>query len=144
MDCRPPGSSVHGICQARILEWVAISFSRGSSQPRDWTQLSCIIGDSLPSEPPGTIIHYHKLNDTPTGALTVPRLIINGQKVGGGPIPGNLHSFSKVVGTILPLISLWNFPTHKTHHPISQSLWPSEMAHTLPVECVSPGAIFAL
>ena len=37
MDCSPPGSSVHGISQARILEWVAISLSRGSSQPRDWT-----------------------------------------------------------------------------------------------------------
>ena len=37
MDCSPPGSSVHRILQARILEWVAISFSRGSSWPRDWT-----------------------------------------------------------------------------------------------------------
>ena len=37
VDCSPPGSSVHGILQARILEWVAISFSRGSSQPRDRT-----------------------------------------------------------------------------------------------------------
>ena len=35
MDCSPPGFSVYGISQARILEWVAISFSRGSSQPRD-------------------------------------------------------------------------------------------------------------
>ena len=35
--CNPPGSSAHGIFQARILEWVAISFSRGSSRPRDWT-----------------------------------------------------------------------------------------------------------
>ena len=35
MDCNPPGASVYGIFQARILEWVAISFSRGSSQPRD-------------------------------------------------------------------------------------------------------------
>ena len=42
MDCSPPDSSVHGISQARILEWVAIPFSRGSSQPRDWTQVSCI------------------------------------------------------------------------------------------------------
>ena len=41
-DCNPPGSSVHGILQARILEWAAISFSRESSQPRDWTSLSCI------------------------------------------------------------------------------------------------------
>ena len=37
MDCSPPGSSVHRISQARILEWVAISFCRRSSQPRDWT-----------------------------------------------------------------------------------------------------------
>jgi len=44
MDCSPPGSSVHGILQARILEWVAIPFSRGSSWSRDWTQVSCIIG----------------------------------------------------------------------------------------------------
>ena len=42
MDCSPPGSSVHGLSQARILGWVAISFSRGSSQPRDWTCISCI------------------------------------------------------------------------------------------------------
>ena len=35
MDCSPPGSSVHGILQTRILEWIAIPFSRGSSQPRD-------------------------------------------------------------------------------------------------------------
>ena len=42
MDCSLPGSSVHGIFQARILEWVAISFSRGSSWPRDQTRVSCI------------------------------------------------------------------------------------------------------
>ena len=44
MDCSPPGSFVHGILQARILEWVAISFSRGSSWPRDRTQVSCTAG----------------------------------------------------------------------------------------------------
>ena len=44
MDCSPPGSSVCGILQARILEWIAIPFSRGSSQPRDRTLVSCIIG----------------------------------------------------------------------------------------------------
>ena len=47
VDCRPPGSSVHGILQAGILEWVAISFSRGSSWPRDWTQVSRIAGRRL-------------------------------------------------------------------------------------------------
>ena len=44
MDCSTPGSSVHGILQARILEWVAMPFSKRSSQPRDWTQVSCIVG----------------------------------------------------------------------------------------------------
>ena len=44
MDCSLPHSSVHGIFQARVLEWVAISFSRGSSWPRDRTQVSCIVG----------------------------------------------------------------------------------------------------
>ena len=43
-DCSLPGSSIHGIFQARTLEWVAISFSRRSSQPRDWTQFSRIVG----------------------------------------------------------------------------------------------------
>ena len=42
LDCSPQGSSVHGILQARILEWVAISFSRGSSRPRDQTHVSCV------------------------------------------------------------------------------------------------------
>ena len=44
MDASPLGSSVYGILQARILEWVAISFSRGSSQPMDQTWVSCIAG----------------------------------------------------------------------------------------------------
>ena len=44
MDCSPPGSSVYGIFQARVLEWVAISFSRGSSQPRDRTRVSRTAG----------------------------------------------------------------------------------------------------
>ena len=44
MDCSLPGSFIHGIFQARVLEWVAISFSRGSSQPRDQTRVSRIAG----------------------------------------------------------------------------------------------------
>ena len=42
MGCSPPGSSAHGVLQARILEWAAMSFSRGSSRPRDWNCVSCI------------------------------------------------------------------------------------------------------
>ena len=44
MDCSLPGSSIHGIFQARVLDWVAISFSRRSFQPRDQTQVSHIVG----------------------------------------------------------------------------------------------------
>ena len=71
IDCSLPGSPIHVILQARILEWVAISFSRGSSQPRDWTLVSCIagrfftswapreaLGDQGESEPnPSTSVH---------------------------------------------------------------------------------------
>ena len=54
MDCSPPGPSVHGILQARILEWIAISYSRGSSRPRNQTWISCIscnAGGLFPTEP---------------------------------------------------------------------------------------------
>ena len=65
MDRSIPGFSVLGILQARILKWVAVPFSRGSSQPRDQTQVSCIEGDSLPSEPPG------KPKNTRVGSLSL-------------------------------------------------------------------------
>ena len=58
MDCSSPGSSVHGISQARILEWVAISFSRGPSQPKDGPGSPALQADSLPCEPPGKT-HMH-------------------------------------------------------------------------------------
>ena len=53
VGCSPPGSSVHGILQARVLEWIVISFSRGSSQPRERTRVSCVADRFLPSEPQG-------------------------------------------------------------------------------------------
>ena len=56
MDCSPPGSSVHGIFQARILEWVAMPSSRGPSQPRDRTHVSCVFciaGRFFTTESPG-------------------------------------------------------------------------------------------
>ena len=54
-DCSLPGSSVCGIFQARILETVAISLSRGSSQPRDWTHISCTGSRFFTTEPPETL-----------------------------------------------------------------------------------------
>ena len=58
MDCSRPGSSVHGISQTRILEWVAVSSSRGSSQPRDQTWVFCLLhwqAGSLSLVPPGKL-----------------------------------------------------------------------------------------
>ena len=57
MDYSLPGSSLHGISQARILEWVGISFSRGCSWPRDWTSVSCIAGGFFTAEPSGKPPH---------------------------------------------------------------------------------------
>ena len=53
MDYSSPDSSVHGISQVRILEWIAVSSSSGSSQPRDRTQVSCIAGVFFTTEPSG-------------------------------------------------------------------------------------------
>ena len=62
MDCSLPCSSIHGIFHAKVLEWVAISFSRGSSPPRDRTRVSCTVGRWL-SEPPGkSIMVYIQVN----------------------------------------------------------------------------------
>ena len=61
------GSSVHGILQARILEWFAIPSSRGSSWPRDWTRVSCLLhwqGSSLPLVPPGKPLPKFSKNPT--------------------------------------------------------------------------------
>ena len=55
MDCTPPGSSNHRILQARILEWIAVSSSRGSSWPRDWTCVSCIARGFCTAKPSGKL-----------------------------------------------------------------------------------------
>ena len=57
MDCSPPGSSVRGILQARILEQIAIPFSRGSSQPRDQIQVFWVAGRFLPFELKGSPLY---------------------------------------------------------------------------------------
>ena len=62
MDYSLPGSSVHGIFQARILEWVPIPFSRGSYRPRDRTQFSCIAGRFFTDESPGKTTSVYSTN----------------------------------------------------------------------------------
>ena len=76
MDHSPPGSSVHGILQARILEWVAVPFSRGSSRPRDQTWVSRIT--FLPSKPPG------KPMNTGVGNLSLVQEIFRTQELNWG------------------------------------------------------------
>ena len=83
MACNLPNSSVHGILQARILEWVAMPSSRGSSPPRNWTWISCIFcitGRFFTAEPPGK--PHHSLHILPNQALefilTSPSLSVQG------------------------------------------------------------------
>jgi len=75
MDCSPPGPSVHEIFQARILEWVAISFSRGSSQLRDRTWVSCTAGrfltDWATREAPTCLGNHLILHFKPCGLVEV-------------------------------------------------------------------------
>ena len=70
MNCSLPGSSVHGIFQLRVLEWVAISFSRGNSWPRDQTQVSLIVGRCFTvwatrEAPPSILFHCNDLFQIP-------------------------------------------------------------------------------
>ena len=65
LDYIPPDSSAHGISQARILEWVAISFSRGSYWTRDWTHISCIAGRFLTTELPNNHIQIQPCSSVP-------------------------------------------------------------------------------
>ena len=69
MDCSPPGSSVHGISQTRIVQWVAISSSRGSSRPRDWICIPCTAGEFFTTEPPG------KPSDITSGCIFLSSLL---------------------------------------------------------------------
>ena len=69
MDCSPPGNSVHGILQARILEWVAMPFFRGSSWPRDWTHISMspVLADMLfttSTTLEAQILTYYNINES--------------------------------------------------------------------------------
>ena len=76
--CDPMDYAVHGILQARILEWVAVPFSRGSSQPRDRTLVSHIAADSLPSEP------SEKPKNTGVGSLSLLQQIFPTQESNWG------------------------------------------------------------
>ena len=69
-DCSLPGSSIHGIFQARVLEWVAISFSRGSSRPRDRTQISHVVGRHFTVWATREVLYSFSLSLSPLPSLS--------------------------------------------------------------------------
>ena len=85
VDCSPPGSFVQGISHARILEWVAVSSSRGLSQSRDWTRVSCIAGGFFTTEPLG--------KHTPSSRMIQIRVIPWGAHVQSHTESGQLPSY---------------------------------------------------
>ena len=97
MDCDPPGSSIHGILQARILEWVAIPFSRRSFQFRDQTQVSRITGRFF------TIWATREAKQKPC-LLSNKNIRAVKVKVAQSCLPLQPHG----------LHSLWNFPSQNT------------------------------
>ena len=110
MDCSPPGTSAHGILQARILEWVAMPSSRGFSQPGIEPKSLALWEDSLPSEPP------RKPKNTGVGSLSNPGFQLGSPALqadslpaepSGSPISG-LHSLILIclIGWLLTAITL--------------------------------------
>ena len=82
------------------------------------------------------------LNNTLTGAMIASRLTKKGQEAGSSPIPGNPHPFPKVVGIILPLINLWNYPAHKNYPPcILRTLTFWDSPHSVCGVCSSPSPL---
>ena len=101
MGYSPPGSSIHEILQARILEWVTMPSSRGSSQPRDQTQVSCIAGRFFTTGLPGKTSHFHAMCLVMSESLQPPEL----------------------------LLSSWDFSGKNTrvgHHSLLQGIFPTQ------------------
>ena len=96
MDYRPPGSSVHGILQARILEWVVVPFSRGSSNPGIEPRSSALQVDSLSAELPGKPKGQAGWHQIP-------------HPQGMNPLPGSFYSFTRKVTSLLGKPDRWIF-----------------------------------
>ena len=108
MDC-PPGSSVHGILQARIPEWVAIFFSRGSSQPRDQTHVS--------STGRRILYHYAIWERTGVGARNLSKVT---DILTGSPPPGSIWD-TPLLRPLSTLVSLPDPPPHRSTLPKGES-----------------------
>ena len=96
--CNPVDYTVHGILQSRILEWVAIPFSRGSSQPRDWVQVSCISGRFFTSWATREAQEYWSGEPIPSPAdLPNPGIEPGSPALQVDSLPAELHGKSKLL-----------------------------------------------
>ena len=134
MDCSPPGSTVYEIFQARILEWVAISFSRGSSQPRVRTRVSYTAANSLLTELQGKPNFIHRLI-IKSISFDVPNVIVSLL---------SQFPFSILEGILTSIIVKQKYKEHKIvsvqFSSVTQScptLQPHKSQHTRP-PCPSP------
>ena len=124
MDCSLPCSSIRGIFQARILEWVAISFSRGSSQPRDQTQVSCTAGRFF-------TVWASYLNDLPhRNVMITKRDHFRESALYAVKVKVKVKSLSRVL-LFEParLLSPWDFPGKSTRvgcHFLLQGIFPTQ------------------
>ena len=107
MDCSLPGSSVHGIFEPIVLEWIAISFSSGSSQPRDQTWVSCVVGRRF------TVLATREVLPVSLVPKIMPSTCVIEQRIDcqpGRQLPENTHvgrmgiSGFGTLSTILPLL----------------------------------------
>ena len=99
-DSGAPGFSAHGILQARILEWVAFSFSRGSSWPRDWTQVSCFAGRE--------ILYLSATTEVPTCHWSCPNFGFWVRAVLSTCGQGVKSRMEGLLDDLLGLLQLWN------------------------------------
>ena len=135
MDRSPPGSSVHGISQARRLEWIAIPSSRASSRPRDQTHVSCIFctaGRFFPTEPPGKLLFL-----TPGLTQLLPKLQGCPNHPGHScPHHSPAHYLILCFSTILNRVYLFKL----THSTSLASIYKNEKQGTCSPHCFITGA----
>ena len=138
-DCSLPGSSVHGIFQARILEWVVISFSRGSSQPRDRTQVSRTAGraTSKAQTVPECIYILNFHHSTFSPALQEDFFLPIIQRIQHFLIWGTEQLFSKFPFLSLSLLHFFFFITEHLYICLGNSFCPlfSHICTEVPTSC---------
>ena len=118
MDCNLPDSTVHGILQARILEWVAVPSSRGSSWPRYRIWVSCIAGRFFTTEPPGKTFSFTSDTESKSSSVELENLWYFLKPTGGLFKIGRLDIITKY----MILDGNWRFKKYKKHFGNMQAI----------------------